>query len=122
MRHLAFVVVALAALAPWPRGAVVPQTAREFEVVAERFKFTPGRIVVNQGDRVSVTVRSADATHGWAIEAFDVDALARKGGRPETVEFVAERAGSFPITCSEYCGRGHKSMKGVLVVNPGGRS
>jgi heme/copper-type cytochrome/quinol oxidase subunit 2 len=31
---------------------------------------------------------------------------------------VAERAGEFPIKCTEWCGRGHKRMRGVLVVHP----
>jgi cytochrome c oxidase subunit 2 len=116
MRHLFFLTAFAIALASGTGGTAVSQPVREFEVVAERFKFTPERLEVNRGDRVRVTVRSADTTHSWAIEAFDVDALARKGGRPEVVEFVAERAGSFEITCSEYCGRGHKRMKGLLVV------
>jgi cytochrome c oxidase subunit 2 len=106
---------------PW-LGRSTTATVREFEIVAERFKFTPERIEVNQGDTVRVTVKSADATHSWAVEAFDVDILAKKGGRPETQEFVADKAGTFPVKCSEYCGRGHERMKGVLVVNPGGRS
>lgn len=108
---------------PAPSPAPGPQTpvVREFTVVAERFKFTPERIEVNQGDTVRLTVRSADGTHGWEVKEYDIDILARKGGRPETQEFVADRAGSFPIGCSEYCGRGHKQMKGVLVVNPGGK-
>ncbi len=118
MRFLLFVTACLVAFTSGPDGSAAPPTVRQFEVVAERFAFTPERLEVNQGDRVRVTVRSTDGTHGWAIEALDVDALARKGGRPETVEFVADRAGSFEITCSEYCGRGHKRMKGVLVVNP----
>lgn len=120
MRPLLFAAAFLVAVTSWPQGATQPPTVREFDVVAEKFAFTPERIEVTLGDRVRVTVRSADTTHGWAIEAFDVDALARKGGRPETVEFVAERAGTFEITCSEYCGRGHKRMKGVLVVKPAG--
>jgi heme/copper-type cytochrome/quinol oxidase subunit 2 len=32
------------------------------------------------------------------------------------VEFVADQAGAFDITCSEYCGSGHAGMKGTLVV------
>ena len=111
----------LSAAATAPRASQGGEL-REFTVVAERFKFTPDRLEVNQGDRVRVTVRSADSTHGWEVKAFDLDLLAKKGGRPETSEFVADRAGTFPINCSEYCGKGHDTMKGVLVVHPrGGR-
>jgi cytochrome c oxidase subunit 2 len=39
-----------------------------------------------------------------------------KGGEAITVEFVADRAGSFDFTCAEYCGTGHSGMKGRLTV------
>ncbi|HSK09619.1 MAG TPA: cupredoxin domain-containing protein [Vicinamibacterales bacterium] len=104
-----------------PAGPDGP-AVREFTVEAERFEFTPDRIEVNQGDTVRVTVQSTDVTHGFEIEEFDIDLYVHKSGRPATAEFVADRAGSFEITCSEYCGRGHSRMKGVLIVNPGGKS
>ncbi|MBP1634395.1 MAG: cytochrome c oxidase subunit [Acidobacteria bacterium] len=124
LRALAILLAALSLtpVAAHPRTPPATRAVREFTVVAERFMFTPDRIEVNQGDTVRVTVRSADGNHGWEVKAFDVDIFARKGGQPETREFVADKAGTFPINCSEYCGRGHKQMKGVLVVNPGGRS
>jgi heme/copper-type cytochrome/quinol oxidase subunit 2 len=95
------------------RGAV-----KEISVVAERYTFTPDRIEVNQGDTVRITVKSADGTHGFAIKKMRVSATVPKGGEPVTLEFVADRPGAFPITCSEYCGRGHSQMKGVLEVVP----
>jgi heme/copper-type cytochrome/quinol oxidase subunit 2 len=33
-----------------------------------------------------------------------------------SAHFVAGKAGRFPIVCSEYCGSGHKRMRGELVV------
>ncbi|RPH41706.1 MAG: hypothetical protein EHM91_09930 [Planctomycetota bacterium] len=118
---VAALTLVLAAAAPGARPGGGPQgELKEFTVIAERFKFTPNRLEVNQGDTVRVTVRSADSTHGWKVKALDLDLLAKKGGKPETFEFVAERAGTFPIACSEYCGKGHEDMKGVLVVHARG--
>jgi len=110
----------LAAVAVAARPGAPAGELKEFTVVAQRFKFTPNSLEVNQGDTVRITVRSADSTHGWQVKALDVDLLAKKGGKPETFEFVAERAGNFPIACSEYCGKGHEDMKGVLVVHARG--
>jgi heme/copper-type cytochrome/quinol oxidase subunit 2 len=45
-----------------------------------------------------------------------VKALIPKVSDAVTVEFVADRAGTFDITCSEYCGTGHRAMKGKLIV------
>jgi len=87
-------------------------------MVAERYKFTPERVEVQQGDQVRITIRSADSSHGFEIKKLKVDEFVPKGGKPVTVEFVAAIAGEFPIGCSEYCGRGHEGMRGLLVVKP----
>ena len=88
-----------------------------FEIVATRFVFAPDRIEVTQGDMVRLVVTSADGVHGVGIKKFKVDKKVPRGGQPVTIEFVASEAGSFPIVCSEYCGKGHDDMKGTLVVS-----
>jgi cytochrome c oxidase subunit II len=90
-----------------------------FEVVARRFAFEPGTIEVVEGDRVRLLVRSADGPHGVEIKAFKVKKAvprAKPGDSPVTIEFVAAKAGEYPILCSEYCGNGHDDMTGTLVV------
>jgi cytochrome c oxidase subunit 2 len=92
---------------------------RVFEVIARRFDFEPSTIEVTEGDRVRLLVRSADGPHGVEIKAFRVKKAvprAKPGDAPITIEFVATRAGEFPILCSEYCGNGHEDMTGTLVV------
>ena len=89
------------------------------EVVARRFEFEPSTIEVIEGDRVRLLVRSADGPHGVEIKQFKVKKgvpRAKPGDSPVTIEFVASTAGTFPILCSEYCGKGHEDMKGALVV------
>jgi cytochrome c oxidase subunit 2 len=94
---------------------------RQFEITAKRFEFSPATIEVTQGDTVRLTVKSADSVHGIEIEKFKVNEEIPKGGTPVVVEFVASEAGTFEIVCSEYCGSGHKQMKGTLVVAPKSR-
>jgi cytochrome c oxidase subunit 2 len=92
---------------------------RVFEVVARRFAFEPATIEVTEGDRVRLLVRSADGPHGVEIKAFRVKKAvprAKPGDAPIAIDFVATRAGEFPILCSEYCGNGHEDMTGTLVV------
>jgi cytochrome c oxidase subunit 2 len=101
-----------------PAGAVSsdPEAAQRFEVTASRYKFEPARIEVRQGDVVELVLRSADTDHGLAIKAYAVKVAIPKGGETVGISFVASRVGTFPIECSEYCGSGHKRMKGELVV------
>ena len=92
------------------------EATQRHEVTASRYKFDPARIEVRQGDVVELVLRSADTDHGLAIKAYGVKVAIPKGGETVGVSFVAGRAGTFPIECSEYCGSGHKRMKGELVV------
>ena len=89
---------------------------RSFEVTASRFQFQPSRLEVNLGDRVSITLRSTDVDHGFSLPVFDVEAQIPAGGEPVTIEFVADKPGTFPFGCITVCGEGHFGMLGELVV------
>jgi cytochrome c oxidase subunit 2 len=91
---------------------------RNFEITASRFEYDPAVVEVNEGDLVRLTLRSADTAHGLEIKELKVKIKIPKGGGSVSADFVAARAGTFAITCSEYCGTGHRRMKGSLVVTP----
>lgn len=94
---------------------------RRFEITASRYRFDPGAIEVQEGDVVELALRSADTDHGLAIEAYRVKVAVPKGGASVGVSFIAARPGRFAIECSEYCGSGHKRMRGELVVREASR-
>src|SRR5215207_10042177 len=99
-------------LAGGPLPAAEPAAeVRSFEIVASKYKFEPSVVEVTEGDRVVLTMRSSDSTHGFGIKEFKVKRRIPKGGDAVSIEFVAEKAGSFRFICSEYCGGGHSSMK-----------
>ena len=100
----------------WARQVNGVADVKTIDVVASQFQFEPATITVAQGDSVRLRLHSADRTHGLAIKPFRVNALIPKTGEAVTVEFVADQAGAFDITCSEHCGSGHAGMKGRLVV------
>lgn len=95
---------------------------RTIEMTAARFEFDPARIEVDQGDQVTLKLRSTDTVHGLAIKEFKVKVTIPKGGEVVSVQFTASKAGTFSFVCSEFCGGGHSRMKGVLVVRPKGGS
>jgi cytochrome c oxidase subunit 2 len=108
------VLLSVALLAPTPRAGEGAE--RAFEITASKYKFEPASIEVREGDRVKLTLRSADGTHGFGIKSLSLRARIPKGGAPVTLEFLADKPGSYDFVCTEYCGKGHKSMKGRLVV------
>ena len=105
-------------------GTAADATAPEpktFQIIASKFKFEPATIEVTEGDRVVLKVRSVDTVHGLAVKEFKAKVKVPKTGEEVTLEFLADQPGTFKITCSEYCGGGHSSMKGTLVVHPKAR-
>jgi cytochrome c oxidase subunit 2 len=89
--------------------------AREIAVTAKKYEFSPSELRVRQGETVKLTITALDRKHGFKIEALDIDRELPKG-EAVTIEFVADRAGTFPIACSKFCGFGHGKMKGELIV------
>jgi len=111
-------VLAVGAAGMGSSGDVPMAPPRSFEVIASRFKFEPAMLQVTEGDRVRLTLRSTDTDHGLEIKKLKVKVAVPEGGGPVTVEFVADKAGTYEFKCSEYCGSGHGRMKGRLVVTP----
>ena len=106
--------VLMRAEAPAPRAVAV-------EMTAKRFAFLPEQVEVNEGDEVTINVRSADGTHGIEIGKLKLKKAIPRGGDVVTLAFTAPAPGRYVITCSEYCGRGHDDMKSVLIVAPRSR-
>ena len=82
------------------------QSTTEVTIVNIEFEGTkiwvPGPVVVKKGDIVRIkainNVKSDPPVHGIAIEAYGIQALVNVG-KPETIEFKADKAGIFPIIC-----------------------
>jgi cytochrome c oxidase subunit 2 len=122
-RHAIIFLLAIGATsaAAWARQVSGGGDVKTIDVTASRFQFEPASISVAEGDSVRLRLHSADRSHAFAIKAFRVKTLIPKGGETVTVEFVADQAGTFAFTCSEYCGTGHSAMKGTLVVRAKGK-
>ncbi len=93
----------------------------EIWMSAIRSHFNPEHITVNQGDKVTMYVtnveRARDATHGFAIEGYNIN-LSLEPGEASKIEFVADKPGVFPFYCTEFCSALHLEMMGYLLVKP----
>ncbi|MBU0727730.1 cupredoxin domain-containing protein [Patescibacteria group bacterium] len=86
-----------------------------FVMTAEKYKFTPSTITVNEGDLVELTISSTDVEHGFSLPDFGVKEDLPVG-KAVTVIFTADKKGTFEFRCSVLCGSGHGDMKGTLIV------
>jgi cytochrome c oxidase subunit 2 len=93
--------------------------AREFKISAHKYAFEPDHFEVDRGDHVRFLVTSVDADHGIAIKKLKVKSTVPEG-ETGVVEFDATEAGTFDITCADWCGKGHKQMRAILVVRESG--
>ncbi|MDD5169094.1 MAG: cupredoxin domain-containing protein [Syntrophales bacterium] len=98
-----------------PLSGRVENGIRIVEVRASQYKFEPDPIVVRLGEKVRLSVTSADTAHGIAIVDFNVN-LFVPAKQTKEVEFTADKKGTFHAHCSVYCGPGHAKMHGSLIV------
>jgi heme/copper-type cytochrome/quinol oxidase subunit 2 len=87
----------------------------EIKMTAKKYEFSPNIIRVNKGDHVRLVITALDRAHGFKIEALKIEQKLPKG-EAVTVDFTADRSGTFPFQCSEVCGLSHKKMKGELII------
>lgn len=88
----------------------------EIDIIARQWEFVPDEITVNEGDTVVLHITSEDVTHGFSLPQFSGASGAINPGEETTIEFVADKAGTYDFHCSIFCGSGHGGMKGTLIV------
>ena len=89
---------------------------KDLVIETYNFGFKMNDVVIRKGDKVRLTMKVTDGTHGISIPAFGVSTGAAGPDQEKTVEFIADTAGSFPFRCNVPCGSGHSSMMGTLEV------
>jgi cytochrome c oxidase subunit 2 len=107
--------LALRAIAQEPPGSLTPDKVYEIQMTARKYEFNPCLITVKKGEHVRLIITALDRDHGFKLEAFGINQKLKKGD-PATIEFTADRVGTFKFQCSVFCGFGHGRMKGKVVV------
>ena len=128
--------VAIFALSSGVRSAAAQGEVKEMAVSAKKYEFGPAEIRVKAGTRVRLAITSTDREHGIEISpiADGADKSADPGlkfdasvskpefklpkDQPVTVEFTADKPGTYSFKCSVLCGMGHHNMKGQIIVEP----
>ena len=90
---------------------------REFTITAKDFHFSPNRLEVTQDDLVKLTVRSQDVAYSVTIDEYRMSKRVPAGGET-TLEFRADRTGTFPFYSNLTSDARHKDTRGEIVVRP----
>lgn len=69
----------------------------------ERYAFIPGFIVVNKDDVVNLHIHDVKGSkHIVEVPAFGVNGVLITRGEEKTISFVADKTGTFKVTCSNH--------------------
>ena len=113
--------IVLAAVGP-PGGTTaaegdVRDGVREITLRAHTWGFSPRVVYVEPQETVRFLIQSEDIHHGFAINELGVHVPLQPERQTRTAAVRAELPeGIYTIHCSSFCGLGHVSMKGHLVV------
>ncbi|CAB3757966.1 cupredoxin domain-containing protein [Paraburkholderia solisilvae] len=109
---LAGAAAALTALSRIPARAATP---RVIQVHAKRFVFTPNQIKLAPHESVVFELTSEDVPMGFSIPQYGVRADVPPGP-PVRLAAQAGEAGNVEFLCDIFCGSGHETMNGSLIV------
>lgn len=116
------------------QSAASAEGVQVITVRAKKYEFGPSSIHVKQGTKVRLNISAEDHAHGFKISPYPEggektgepglvfspprDCTKIEKGQTATVEFTAQRPGTYPFRCCVVCGWHHRAMKGELVVEP----
>jgi nitrous-oxide reductase len=91
------------------------------KMTAVRSHFFPEHVEVNEGDEITWRITSLettqDATHGFCIGAYNIN-LSLEPGEFGEFHITADKPGTYPFYCTEFCSALHLEMAGYFHVKP----
>lgn len=77
----------------------------------------PREINAPYGKKVKILIRNIETvSHGFALPDFNVAVNEIKAGEVVTVEFLADKKGTFPFFCTVWCSDEHLHMTGEIII------
>ena len=84
-------------------------------VSARKFVFTPNEIALKKGEPVVFELTAQDVFMGFNVPEFKTRSDIVPG-KVMRMALTPDRAGTFTFLCDVFCGDGHESMSGKIVV------
>ena len=88
---------------------------KEFTVEAANFSFSANEIKVSKGDTVKINFKNIEGMHNWVLDEFNAKIDPISAGKEATLQFTADKAGTFEYYCSVGNHR-QLGMVGKLIV------
>ncbi len=91
----------------------------EAYIIAQIWQFNPSPITVPEDAEVTFYVTSSDIQHGFKVANTNINLMVLPG-QISTLRHTFSTPGTYNIICHEYCGLGHHTMYGQIIVEPAG--
>jgi cytochrome c oxidase subunit 2 len=105
---------------PW--GAPIDERVRELApgvyeayILAQTWVFQPNEVRIPAGSEITFYVTSKDVQHGFVIERTNLNMMVLPG-QVSKATMTFNEPGEYNFICHEYCGVGHQTMYGRLIV------
>ncbi|MEK7584165.1 MAG: cupredoxin domain-containing protein [Patescibacteria group bacterium] len=97
------------------QGTTSQQTVKTYIVAARNFSYSIDEIKVKKDDIVKIDFRSVDGFHDWVVDEFDARTARVNTGGTSSIQFKADKTGTFEFYCSVGQHR-QMGMVGRLIV------
>ena len=87
----------------------------QITIEGSKFAFVPSTFSVKKGQTVKITFKNVDGFHDLRIDEFKAFTKQIQGGASDSIEFVADKTGTFEYYCSVGNHRA-QGMVGTLTV------
>jgi cytochrome c oxidase subunit 2 len=84
-------------------------------MIGGTFFWLPNPVTVPAGKRVTFRLTALDVTHGFQVTGTNINTMVVPGYVSQ-LTYTFERPGEYLVVCNEYCGTGHHTMGGKIVV------
>ena len=78
-----------------------------FEIKVDKVGFEPKLITVKKGEKVVIKFTSTDVAHGIDLDDFGLKNTIIPEKDSVTLEFTADKTGTFSFRCTKYCSWRH---------------
>lgn len=94
---------------------VHPPAGSEVYILAKNYDFGKFTLELEKGKTYRLVLAAKELKHAIVVHELKLQNRI-KVGEIKTIEFVPTKAGTFDMFCGEWCGIGHASMMGKLIV------
>ena len=94
---------------------VHPPAGSDVYILAQNYDFGKFTLELEKGKTYNLKLASKDMKHAIVVHELKLQNRI-KVGEIKTIEFVPVKAGTFNVICGEFCGVGHASMVGKIIV------